>query len=159
MTSEAIVKPANVEEETLSLVSAMRGDNLMVRRLSDIDNRRYLALVLFREIIRDRYGLRDEQILDLSDQKLETLFMILLKEAQKSFKYRYLLLPVTLGFIRLSSKFRLCMLVRSLRMLGGSPITGLDIRQNIEGFRLFDQGLVRKRSPSEREDLVQRRKP
>ena len=162
MTTEALVKPASPEEDVLSLISTMRRDNLTAEQVRYIGQQRSRAFFAFRKIVYSKFGLSDEQIVDLNDQRIETLFMILVNRAQKNLWYQYLLhiFPVTLVIIcgineGWNPGFNLSRAIKNLRREGDHPITGSDLRQNIEDYDCY----FRVRSLGEREAMVQRRKP
>ena len=138
VTGKAMVKSANSEEEVLAVIAEMRKDNLTARQQKYISEYRNLAMISFRRIIYKETGLSDEQILDLSDQRIETLFKIVVTKAQKKLWYHYPLhvFPITLFFIAAANNgwhpnFNLAWSFRRLNSAGDRPITGADIRQSI----------------------------
>ncbi len=164
-TDEVLVKPANIEEDILSLISEMRRSNLTAKQVEYIEHQRKKAFCSFRKIVRRKFGLSDEQILDLNDQKLEALFVMLVKRAQKSLWYQYPLhiFPITLAIISIINygwdpNLRLSLAINSLRRVGDHSITGLDLRQNIENFRINCANELTERFYQEK-DIIQRRKP
>jgi hypothetical protein len=166
MTTEALIKPASLEEDVLSLISTMRRDNLTAEQVKYIGEQRNRVFAAFRKIVRGKFGLSDEQIVDLNDQRIETLFMMLVNRAQKSLWYQYPLhiFPVTLVLTCAINEgwnpgFNLIMAIKNLRREGDHPITGSDLRQNIENHRLYSANNFSERSAVEKEAMVQRRKP
>ena len=167
MTTEALIKPASPEEDVLSLISVMRRNNLTADQVSYINEQRNMVFAMFRRIVHGRFGLSDEQILDLNDQRIETLFVILVNRAQKGLWYQYPLhiFPVTFLVICIKNEgwnpgFNLSLAINKLRRVGDSPITGSDLRQNVENYRLYYSGNnFCDRSSAEKEAMVQRRKP
>jgi len=163
MTIEALVKPASPEEDVLSLISTMHRDNMTAEQVRYIGKQRNRAFTAFREIAHRKFGLSDEQVVDLNDQRIETLFMILVNRAQKSLWYQYPLhiFPVTLVLIFVinigwNPGFNLIMAIKNLRREGDLPITSSDLRQHIENYRLYSRV---ERSAGEKGALIQRRKP
>lgn len=167
MTTEALIKPASPEEDVLSLISVMRRDNLTAEQIRYIGEQRNRVFSAFRKIVRSKFGLSDEQILDLNDQRIEILFVILVGGAQKSLWYQYPLhiFPVTLMITCVinngwSPGFNLSMATNNLRRVGDRLITGSDLRQNIENYRFYySANNFSERSATEKEAMVQRRKP
>lgn len=164
-TDEVLIKPANIEEDILSLISEMRRSNLTAKQVEYIEHQRKKAFCSFRKIVRRKFGLSDEQILDLNDQKLEALFVMLVKRAQKSLWYQYPLhiFPITLTIISIINygwdpNVHLSRAINSLRRVGDHSITGLDLRKNIENFRINCANELTERSCQEK-DIIQRRKP
>ena len=165
-TEEVLVKPANIEEDILSLISEMRRSNLTAKQVEYIEHQRKKAFCSFRKIVRRKFGLSDEQILDLNDQKLEALFVMLVKRAQKSLWYQYPLhiFPITLTIISIINygwdpNVHLSRAINSLRRVGDHSITGLDLRQNIENYWLCLVNGFAERSAEEKDIRIQRRKP
>lgn len=166
MTTEALIKPASPEEDVLSLISVMRRDNLTAEQIRYIDGQRNRVFFAFRKIVRSKFGLSDEQIFDLNDQRIETLFVMLVGRAQKSLWYQYPLhiFPVTLVIICLINEgwnpgFNLSLATNNLHRVGDRPITSSDLKQNIENYGFYSKNILSQRSATDKEAMVQRRKP
>lgn len=166
MTTEALIKPASIEEDVLALISEMRRDNLTAKQIRYIGEQRNRAFASFRKIVRSKFGLSDEQILDLNDQRMEALFVMLVGRAQKSLWYQYPLhiFPITLVITCAINEgwnpgFNLSLAINNLHRAGDRPITGSDLRQNIENYRLYSENNFSERSATEKEIMAQRRKP
>ena len=87
MTSEILVKPANIQEQLLGKICGMRHKNLAAGQIFDIKNLSRRVGVTFSRLVKQYFGIDKEQILELSDQELEALFIVVCKRASRTALY------------------------------------------------------------------------
>lgn len=91
MTTEALIKPANIQEQMLGKIGEMRQNNLTARQKQDIGKFQYIARSSFKKLTWRYFGISETQTQELSDQELEALFLIVSERAQKSSVYMKIL--------------------------------------------------------------------
>lgn len=90
MTTEALIKPANIQEQLLGKISEMR-QNLTAKQKQNIKEYTEMRGRSF-EILAWRYfGISAVQIEELSDQELEALWLMVFERAQKVSVYMKIL--------------------------------------------------------------------
>lgn len=164
MTTQAMIKAANPEEEVLAVISEMRRANLTATQLKYVEKQRNFVFRSFRMIVNDKVGLSDKQILQLNDQNIEALLKILVKRANWKLLYNYPLhvFPITLVFIAIANgcwapNFTLARAARKLGRAGDRPITAADIKENIENWKLdrISRVTLEKRPYEEEQKLLE----
>ena len=91
MTTEALVKPANIQEQLLGKISEMRQSNLTGKQKQDIRRFTDIARTSFRSLTWRYFGIGEAQIQEFSDQEVEALFMLVFERAQKASVYMKIL--------------------------------------------------------------------
>lgn len=88
MTTEALVKPANIQEQLLGKIGEMRQNNLTAKQKQNIQEyiKEYSDDLRksFERLTWKRFGISESQIQELSDQELGALFLLVYERAKKS---------------------------------------------------------------------------
>ncbi|MDP3792273.1 MAG: hypothetical protein Q8Q89_00945 [bacterium] len=91
MTTEALVKPANIQEQLLGKISEMRQNNLTAKQKQDIKGCTNTARTGFKKLTWRYFGISETQIQEFSDQEVEALFILVFERAQKASIYMKIL--------------------------------------------------------------------
>lgn len=87
MTTEALIKPATIQEQLLGKISEMRQKNLTAKQKEEIEFHERRLIRGFKTFSWLYFGVNREQILELSDQEIEALFLLVSKRARKTAVY------------------------------------------------------------------------
>ena len=98
-TTESLIKPANVQEQLLAKVAKLREENLKAEEEYRIKNAEAMKeelietfykiyrkqfIACFGNLSKSYFGVKKEQILGMSDPEIETLFLLVLKQATRT---------------------------------------------------------------------------
>ena len=87
MTTEALVRPSNIQEQLLGKIRDMRQNNLTAKQKKDIDMYEKQLVNGFRIFSWKYFGVSQEQILELTDEEIEALFSLVYSRARKTSIY------------------------------------------------------------------------
>ena len=91
MTSESLVKPANIQEQLLGKISDMRQKNLTAKQKEEIKYLERRLVSGFKTFSWNYFGVNKEQIQELSDHEIEALFLLVAEKAGKTAIYMRIL--------------------------------------------------------------------
>lgn len=89
--TEALIKPANIQEQLLSKISEMRRNNLTAKQKQDLKAFAEKTTRSFKILTWRYFGISESQVQELSDQELEALFLIVHERAKKTAVYMKIL--------------------------------------------------------------------
>lgn len=91
MTTEALIRPANIQEQLLGKISDMRQKNLTAKQKEEIEFHERRLIGGFKKFSWHYFGVNKEQIQELSDQEIEALFLLVSERARKTAVYMRIL--------------------------------------------------------------------
>ncbi len=84
MTTENLIKPANIQEQLLGKISEMRQKNLTAKQKEEIELHGGRLVRSFKIFSWRYFGIDKEQIKKLSKQEIEALFLLVSKRVSKT---------------------------------------------------------------------------
>jgi hypothetical protein len=119
VSAEALIKPANTQEQVLATISEMRQKNLTAKQKEELKYHKDRLTEQFFYFTRKYFGLDGKQVQKLSDQELEALFIIVSKRIRKTSVYTKILvfcIPL-IGWVTIAEGSRSIPFASSMRKL------------------------------------------
>jgi hypothetical protein len=125
MTTEILVKPANIQEQLLGKISEIRQKNLTAKQKEEIEDLKRRLMSGFLRFSWNYFGLFKEEIQKLSDQEIEALFFLVAERAGKTAIYMRILgfgTPIIgwIGILNEPETTRFSNSVRKLKQMVGN---------------------------------------